>query len=156
MGVGGRPLACVRREGAPCMVFSAGLMVPMLLRGNPQPGRFASSAAERRKLRTRAGAWAGSNVSPKNSGYLLCCTIESPRATRGAVCFCGRPALGPKLLSAFQPSKQRQGHRLEMVVFHPHLQFAFAEPGFEALAGLCLAGAADRLPALVQQYAVAA
>src|SRR5690606_3320549 len=66
------------------------------------------------------------------------------------------PALGPNLLGAFQASKQRQGHRLEMVVFHPHLQFALAEPGLEALAGLGLAGAADRLTALVQQYAVAA
>ena len=59
-------------------------------------------------------------------------------------------------LQAGNPSQQRQGHRLEMVVFHPHLQFALAEPGLEALAGLGLAGAADRLAALVQQYAVAA
>ena len=52
--------------------------------------------------------------------------------------------------------QQWQCDRRQMIVLHPHLKFPFAEPGLQALAGLCLTGAADRLAALVEQDAVAA
>ena len=43
-----------------------------------------------------------------------------------------------------------------MIVFHAYVELAVAEPGLEALAGLRLTGAADRLAAVVEQDAVAA
>ena len=41
-----------------------------------------------------------------------------------------------------------------MIVLDAHLQFAFAELGFETLAGVGLRGVADRVAALIQQNAV--
>lgn len=52
-------------------------------------------------------------------------------------------------------SEQRQRNRLQVVVFDPYIQFAFAETGLEALAGERLTGAANCLTTLIQQDAVA-